>query len=748
MSDPTLKQADQFFKLGMAVHWLMPREKRPVEMGWSKGPKKNWVQLVKSYQPGFNIGVRLGEASKLKDGSYLAIIDCDCKSTDAAHRVEMEAQVRALLPTLDLSKTPTVMTGRGNGSCHLYVSAPKVFAPKTLARSKDRVRVKMPSAKEPSARDLKALTAEELGVGWRLRPAWEITFMCSPQQVAAPPSIHPDTGKPYRWKNGGLEKPLLKLPSEFSESLSVKWVGEEGVGGEHAATLKFEPVAVDLVGSSLGAPALDLILNGEGSSGDLSEDAYFAAIAMVRAGFSDAEIATVLTDPEAWISQAAYKRRGTNRASAADWVLKYRVAAARADAPRSPLVDFAGSPVVSEPGWETKIERTNRGEAKCTLKNVDLILSGVYGALFKNNLFSKVTVHGVDTPWVKAGSQVTDVSLSQLRLWLSQQWGIEPQNRMLLDVMNTIGMKHSFHPVRDYLNTLEWDGTQRIANWLQDYMGAEGPEEYLHAVSTKVLVAMVARVFQPGVKFDYVLIIEGAQGIGKSTLLRSLAGDEWFSDAALNIGDKDAVLAMRGAWLRELGELSGVSKAEVNQLKEFVSRTVDRIRVPYGTVTEEFPRESVYVATCNPHPNGYLRDKSGNRRFWPVHATRADFDRIRQDRDQLFAEAVCAWKLSEPLYIEDAAVNALAVREQEGRVQVDVLIEQIEKILKDQEEKEQPEFDANCFATTDILPLLELRSNPQDQGRLGEALAQLGFTRRGVRTTTGTRRRWQKMLPV
>ncbi len=246
----------------------------------------------------------------------------------------------------------------------------------------------------------------------------------------------------------------------------------------------------------------------------------------------------------------------------------------------------------------------------------------------------------------------------------AEAYGLKPSKDTVFDGVNVIAQLNKFHSVRNFLDGLVWDGVPRLDNWLTDYLSVPA-SDWTKLIGPKVLLSAVARITQPGCKVDNVLVLEGEQGVGKSTAVSILFGDNWFADSLPSIDKPDAAIQLAGKWCIEIAELSAMKRADVESIKAFVSRRVDRFRAPYDKSAEDHERQSVFIGTTN--RDDYLKDDTGNRRFWPVLCDGAlDFKGLKADRDQLWAEALARYRQGERWWLEGAE-NDVAQAEQSDR---------------------------------------------------------------------------------
>jgi len=257
-------------------------------------------------------------------------------------------------------------------------------------------------------------------------------------------------------------------------------------------------------------------------------------------------------------------------------------------------------------------------------------------------------------------------------LWAWLNWHkISPSLATVGVFMREVAFRAAYDPLSDYLTSLKWDGKDRISNWLTYYAAAED-NEYTRMVGRKFLIGAAARALDPGCKVDTMLIAEGPQRLGKSTMPRALFGAEFFSDQIGDITSKDGAERIQGTWCVEIAEMDKFSRVEANAIKSFMSQRDDRYRAAYARNTVTRPRRCVFFGTINPDGVGYLKDSTGNTRFWPVAVKHIDLEGIAADRDQIWAEAVAAYRGKERWWLSAEEEEAFAAPEQDARRDDDV----------------------------------------------------------------------------
>lgn len=320
-------------------------------------------------------------------------------------------------------------------------------------------------------------------------------------------------------------------------------------------------------------------------------------------------------------------------------------------------VDLDGdgeAPAEANTDWMADLEYDRKGAIKSTAKNIICILEndpGLSGHLW-HDLFSGFDLVKGGLPWDRKATQWGNRDDANLRIYLDETYGVTGKDK-IKDAKDAVLTRHKLHPIREYLNGLVWDGTPRLDTLIIDYLGVEDTA-LNRAMTRKHFVAAVARVMNPGCKYDYCLIVTGAEGIGKSTLF-SVMGGEWFNDSLVTMEGKSGMEQARGGWVIELPELGSIKRSDVEQVKAYISRQDDTYRPAYGTVTEKHPRQCVFCGTTN--ETYFLKGDTGNRRFWVMAA---DADRrkhtdvkadLTAERNQMWAEAVERWKEGETLYL-------------------------------------------------------------------------------------------------
>jgi predicted P-loop ATPase len=348
-------------------------------------------------------------------------------------------------------------------------------------------------------------------------------------------------------------------------------------------------------------------------------------------------------------------------------------------------VNVSGDPHarIAKPAWFNRLRQDLVGTPERNEANVIIALTSdiAFAGVLAFDDFSQEIVVRQPLPWDAATGpfprpweDADDVRTAE---WL-QLRGVNVAPLVVGRAVGAVAREHRIHPVRDWLEHLRWDGIPRIETWTSSYLGA-APTAFNHTVGALWLISAVARIFRPGVKADHMLILEGPQGARKSTAIKVLAGEDWFTDELPELGSKDAAIHMQGVWIVEIAELDAIGRAEVSRIKAFLTRTTDRFRPPYGRYTVEVPRQCVFAGTVN--PDTYLRDETGNRRFWPLRCGTIDIAALARDRDQLWAEAVHRFREGAIWWIDDPAILAEAAAAQEARYQADAWDARIDRWL-------------------------------------------------------------------
>jgi hypothetical protein len=405
--------------------------------------------------------------------------------------------------------------------------------------------------------------------------------------------------------------------------------------------------------------------------------------------------------------------------------------------PEKVLADIQG---VEFGGWRTRLLRNDKGKLMPCYENVALFLQnspewiGVLG--YNEFTGGNFVLNQPPVPIAVAmGAELEDHFDTDAVRWL-ERCGLMVKPDLVRRVVDGIARRNSFHPVRDYLESLPvWDRKPRVGTWLIEYCGVESsdasPNYYAMNVGEKFLISAIARILKPGCKVDHILVLEGEQGIGKSTAARILAG-EWFTDQLGEMGSKDASMQVRGVWIVELSELGTLGRSESAREKAFISQQTERFRLPYGHRIVQVPRQCVFIGTTN--LDTWLKDETGGRRFWPVQCRQIDQEALKQDRDQLWAEALVRYREGVSWWLDDADVIQDAIVEQRGRYVEDVWQQ---KVIQYAEHESSLPVGAprGSVSVSEILDRLGLDTARQDQAsanRVARCLKFAGWKRTNV----------------
>jgi putative DNA primase/helicase len=389
-------------------------------------------------------------------------------------------------------------------------------------------------------------------------------------------------------------------------------------------------------------------------------------------------------------------------------------------------------------GWQMDFLKS-RGEPKGCAQNAFLIFENDehWQGVFAENVFTGTIdiLRETPIPEIEVG-ELSDQHVSMIHVWIEKTYGFIVQDAAMKKALITISAKNRFHPVKDYLNDLpEWDGAMRCSLWLKMALGAEKePDEYLAATGEKFLIGAVRRIMNSPepTKIDNMLVFEGLQGGGKSSLIEALF-TPWHGDTPLPLGDKDSYINIRGSWGYEMAEMDSFNKATVTTAKSFLSSHTDNYRPPFGTKNMKYPRQTVLIGSVN--HSEYLTDSSGNRRYWPIWGYKVDLQWLKDNREQLWAEALYLAKEGKPHWLdikEEPKLVEMIEYEQSLREHPDAFVAKLHAWMLHEKNLLLEHYSSNDLLQNVFE--MDIRSvNKSHEMKLSNAMQKLGWTRQRKR---------------
>lgn len=695
------KNIQALARAGVSVIPVRKRDKAPTQSEWSELPTLTPIQVADQAPKWHNYGIRPGEWSKLLNGDYLIAIDLDIKSADAEE--EALAQLHKLIP--EINEFVEVKSGNQLGlSRHFIGSTNKPLRSRRMWRHPEKVK----------------------WVDGKIKDKAQIDIIGTGKQFVGPGSIHPD-GYAYELADpadfyGMLDDWYAGTRSHFITASAfdadVRDGSDRGSGKRHAGKIESFSDIVDHGTVELSDDGILEVLRNLPEERIEDYQLWVELLMALQHQFAD--------DPEYGLELAHWvsKRSDKYDAEALDekWdtikddkgmaSITFRTLIKEAnDIRRDKAADEALDGVEDEEAdeeqkqadkkaaWRKQLQVDNNGAFKSTLPNIVLILKNdprtrgrfAFNSFTNRLVFRKSFGELPDEGVIKCtdklnGTLWLDIHDKKIRHFLESRrkdngWGLKIADRDLVDAIGFIADQNAFHPVREYLDRLEWDGVPRMHRLFIDYFGAPD-NAYTREAAKNFALGSVARIYEPGHKFDFVPIFEGLQGKRKTTFIETLAVDaEWSGALNANLKDeKKAVESMAGKWMLEIPELSGFKRTDVQSIKHFISSNKDNARLSYDRRAQDFLRQCVFMGTTN--ESKYLLDESGNRRFWPIptNVNSIDIERLIDERDLIWAEAVRGYnKLRAkypvsvmrylPLYIKDPEALAIAQAEQADRME-------------------------------------------------------------------------------
>jgi predicted P-loop ATPase len=727
----TLQTAIAFREAGFAVHWLKERSKAPAGGdGWQNAPVSTIDTLRASYRTGLNLGLRTGEPSHVA-GMYAHVFDVDIRLPDLADEAwdEFDRMLPGVRDTL-----PCVISGSGGESRHLHFLTDRAFHGRKLAVSQGKHRgpdgkyhydweidlfgsgrqVAMPPSIHP-----------DTGIAYR----WEREYDLDGLEFGGGPEIDSDviealgvaetsvfdveSRPPLEFKPGQLERDLEALPMARWDDRD-DWVmigqalhhqfGGSTEGFDHWMRLSKRSVNFDPKNRGEDNVLREQLRRYRGFGRNRRQPVTMGTILHWN---SDARLAGVMAElddlPDDLESETTPQPAPPSSNDYSEFEDLLDAEPTTSPAAKSDE-DVFSIGLEDELDWKSLLAITEKGDIASNLHNLRLIVENdkrTHGVMAFNEFTQEVVQRGAPgvrapkrknqaKPFVQLGGTSwhfrdaangdfwTEDKDNSIRAMIEAPktqggYGIKVPDRDLRAAVDIVARKNCFHPVREYLSAQTWDGVDRVENLFIDFLGAPD-DAYTRAVGRLLMIAGVARVFEPGCKFDFAVILQGLQGKRKSTFISTLAKN-WFSELEGEMTDPRAMVeAMQGSWILEIPELGGFVRADVRHVKAFISRRSDKVRLAYAKRAQEYHRQCVFIGSTNDVT--FLKDDTGNRRFWPIICTvdGIDTDRLQGEVDQLWAEALVMYRAMRaaqpkgtlPLYLTDADAQMIAARLQES----------------------------------------------------------------------------------
>lgn len=542
-----------------------------------------------------------------------------------------------------------------------------------------------------------------------------VEFKSKGRQVVGYACTHPDTGKTYDLTGGSLlsvpmaPDALIKLISrakKVKNEIQVQNIPADDsqmTQDRYIQYLKTAPAAV------------------QGQSGD--NTTFSVACKAKTYGLSpEAALALLLEH---------YNPKCQPPWSAEELEIKVKNAYAYASGSAGqdhPAADFTTVPQAAGE-YRLRWDYAENGQTKNTLNNCVnyfFLKDSELLDMLAYNEFTDQIIMTRKAPWIKesihpSGKVWSDEDTVMCRYYLSQNYKFDISRMIVDEAVLVVAKRNPNHPVRNWMESLAWDGKKRLDSWLIDYLSAKDTP-YTRTIGAKTLIGAVNRIMEPGCQFDYMLVLEGEQGTGKSTVCKILGGP-WYGDIVLDPHSKDTVTAMQKCMILEVSEMQHNSRAAVDAVKSFITRKVDIIRAAYARHTREIPRQSIMIGTMNLEAeSGWIKDGTGGRRFWGVETGTIDIPGFRLVRDQLFAEAVARFKKGERPYLDQASIVAEAKKEQHSRRQIDPWTEKVEDWLDHDDFGRAREIVTSLEIWTDCLNGLEKQLTRREQCRIANVM--------------------------